>query len=106
MSEVALTIMQGETFIFSFESLGVDLTNYSAKIQFRENVSSLADSVLQEVTNISMDSSGVITIRIESADTYAFDWIDGMYDIILVDGSNKRSKPFAGQVEIIPSVTR
>ncbi len=101
-----LVIYQGETFEFSFDSLGIDLTNYTSKIYFRENVSAQADTILSDVTNITLDAAGVISIRIESAETYSFDWLDGVYDIWLVDDSNVTSRPYWGSVTIVETVTR
>lgn len=101
-----ICIHQGETFIFSFDSLGQDLTGFFAKIQFRENVKSQADSILSEITNITLDVDGIISIRIESPETYNFLWSSGVYDVLLVSNSGGVSKPYYGSVSISGSVTR
>ena len=111
-----LEIEQGATFKFKInwfqddEITPVDLTNYTARMQIRSEVTST--TVLLELTTengrITLNgASGVIDLYVSATDTAALAFTAGVYDLELVDGSNSDVyRLMYGLIEVSPEVTR
>lgn len=104
----------GDTLEFSVtlaESDGVttrDLTGYTAKAQIRQTVQ--AAEVLAEFTikNAPLGSSGVVTLRLEAAETEVFRTIaSSVWDLEITRTSDgTRTTVLSGTVTAVPDVTR
>lgn len=85
-----------------------DIDGYTARIQFRETFSGLVvfegtteDGVLQIAAG-----SSVVALEIPSSDTGAMDEDALLWDIELIDGSDRRIPLVEGQAAVLDVVTR
>lgn len=83
----------------------VDLTGYTATMQFRPYKLSTdilydasADIVLGGVT-------GAIALSIPAADTETFTWWNAVYDLLLTSSQGTATRLLAGSVSVSPAVT-
>lgn len=111
-----LTIEQGATWEQSVQQLQpgtetpVDLTNYTARMQIRPNVSS-------DVVYVSLTSSpaagitiaaatGTVTLRMSATETAALSWRDAVYDLELESSDGTVTRLIEGRVTLSREVTR
>lgn len=83
-----------------------DLTEWSARGQIRADHS--AAETLYEWTGdaITCDINGDVTITVTPAESSAWAWRDGVYDIELVDAGGRVTRISQGAVRVSPEVTR
>lgn len=87
----------------------VDLTGYTARMQIREAVDSTTVLVQMDTTNggIVIDTTNrVITLQQTAAQTAAYTWTDGVYDLEMVSGSGLVYALVRGAVSVVLEVTR
>ena len=112
-----LCIQQGATFerVFTWiattcNAVGaapqpVDLTGCSAQMQIRPYAGS--PTLLYDA---SMDialggANGTITLIINASDTESFDWFEGVYDLLIIDGAGNVRRLLSGNVSVCEGVT-
>ncbi len=109
-----LLIEQGATLRQTFTWRGsdmtpVDLTDYTARMQIRRRKT---DSVvIHEATTenggLTMGGTeGTVLLTINDADTTAFDFVRGVYDIEVIDSDGIVTRLVEGNVELSKEVTR
>ena len=83
-----------------------DLSEWSARGQIRADHS--ASVVLYEWTGdaITCDVDGDVTITVTPAESSAWAWRDGVYDVELVDPTGRVVRIAQGAVRVSPEVTR
>lgn len=87
----------------------VNLTGYTARMQVRASVG--ASAVLMELTTenggiVLGGSAGTIELVRTAAQTAAFTWRRGIYDLELLSPAGKVTRLLKGEVEVDPEVTR
>jgi len=101
-----LRIKQGTTWSRSWpitqDGLPVNFTGWSARGQVRATAES--EIVLHEWIGELADST--LTISHDPADSAAWEWRTGVYDIELTDPDGRVARIAEGRVMIIPEVTR
>jgi hypothetical protein len=109
-TKLDLLIYQGETFEFTFDSIGeIDLTSgYEAKVQFRFNP--LDPIILAQFTDgdgLTLNADGTVSLRIEASETIDFVWEQATYDLRLTEvATTEVTYPFVGIVKVQPSITK
>lgn len=113
-AELDLTIEQGATFDKTLtwqdaDSTPIDITGYVARMQIREEKS--ADAVLLELTDVNGrivlgDAAGTIQLLINAADTEAFAFTSGVYDLELESPGGVVTRLVEGKVKVSLEVTR
>jgi hypothetical protein len=87
----------------------VNLTNYTARMQVRQSVSS-ADVLLELSTSngkISLaPSTGTITLIFSATTTAAIAWKRGKYDLELTSGDGTVTRLIEGQISVSQEITR
>ena len=112
--KVDLTILQGATFKYIFKWVtpsgsNVDITNYSAKMQIRPDVSSSTVLVELSTANGKITKSntfGEFNLLLTATETTAFSWTDAVYDIELTDTDTTVYRMAYGTVSVVKEVTR
>lgn len=109
-----LYIEQGATFVKQItwkDSSGtpVDLSGYTARMQFRSSVNS--DTILFSATTTNGKitlggAAGTIDIEIDATDTTAFAFVSAVYDLELESASGFVTRLLEGGVEVSKEVTR
>lgn len=109
-----ITIEQGATYVQALiwkdsDGVAMDLTGYTARMQIRAKKSS--ETVLHEATTenggIAITAlTGTVTITISAADTAAFDFLKGVYDLELISGTSVVTRLVEGSVAVSLEVTR
>lgn len=107
-----LVIRQGATFerrwriTDSTSGAPRDLTAWSARGHIRAHTSDV-DTLFEWIgSGIGCDANGFVTISVTSAESTAFAWRDGVYDIELVDPTGRVARIAQGAVRVSPEVTR
>src|SRR5271170_56479 len=86
--------------------LPVDLTGYTAAMQFRAYNSITAPLLYDASADITLaGTAGTITLVIDATDTEGFTWFNAYYDLILTDSSGNVTRLLMGQVTISAAVT-
>lgn len=103
-----LEIKCGEDFSFSFylkDENGTlqDLTGKTFYAQLREFAES---SKAIDFTCQHNNAGGTVTIALPHAKTSQIRFLNGVYDVIQIDGDDTRVMKLCGSVTIIPAVTR
>ena len=107
-----MVIEQGATFVRIFrwlsDSTPVNLTGASAKMQVRETTES---SVLFEASTSNgrlsiADALGEITLTITAAESTAFDWLFGKYDLEVTTAAGTVYRLIQGTISISSEVTQ
>lgn len=85
------------------------LTGYTARMQVRQSVS--APAILLELTTenggiVITAATGTITLTQTPAQTAAYTWRRGVYDLELVSPLGAVTRLLQGDIESIPEVTR
>jgi hypothetical protein len=109
-----LFIEQGATFVKTItwnDSAGtpVDLTGYTARMQFRSSVNSstILFSATTENSRITLGGAlGTIDITFSATDTTAFAFVSAVYDLELQSGTGFVTRLLEGGVEVSKEVTR
>ena len=109
-----LFIEQGATFLKSITwkaSAGdpVNLTGYTARMQFRSSVSSstvLATATTEDGRITLGGAAGTIDIEFSDVDTAAFAFVSAVYDLELESASGFVTRLLEGGVEVSKEVTR
>lgn len=86
----------------------VSLSGFTARMQIRatQPAATALDS-LTSPTDIALDDAAkAITITIPAADTAAYTWLDGVYDLELVSSGGVVTQLLRGSVTVEPEVTR
>lgn len=113
-ANVTLVFEQGTDFVHVIGLKNSDgtifvLTGYSARMQIRETISSV-NPVLELTTangRISINgSAGQLTLSVTNADTSAFTWRSGVYDLEIISGSNVVTRIMQGNATVSLEVTR
>lgn len=83
----------------------VDLTGYTANMQFRSNP--LSTTILYDASSdITLGTTnGTITLTIPASATTTFTWWSALYDLILTDSSGNVTRLLQGSVTVTPGVT-
>ena len=87
----------------------VDLTGYTARMQFRSSVNSstVLFSATTENGRIALGGSlGTVDITIDADDTAAFGFVSAVYDLELESASGFVTRLLEGGVEVSKEVTR
>lgn len=114
MSVYKFTIDQGATWkLVSIwkDSTGniVDITNYTAKIQFRRSAQDTL--VLYELSTangrIVLDGpNGKLTATASKEDTAAFKFVNAVFDVLLTSPAGEATRLFSGAITVDPAITR
>lgn len=109
-----ITIEKGATFRYSLtwkdsDSVPVDLTGYTARMQVRRKVDS--DDTLLDLSSSNGDitlggSLGTIVIVASATDTAAIEGKVGVYDVEVESASGVVTRIIEGKVTLSPEVTR
>lgn len=106
-----LRIEQGATWSYSWpidvEGSPVDLSGWTARGQIRSTVES--PDVLHEWTSdddTALLTGSAVTLQLTPADTSAWTWSDGVYDVELTDPAGRVARVAQGAVLISREVTR
>lgn len=107
-------IEQGTTFTKSFiwkDSNGtvINLTGFTARMQFRQNISS--SSVLLSATTenskiVITGAEGKVTINLSASDTAALNFSTAVYDLELISSASEVTRLVGGTVTLSLEVTR
>lgn len=107
-------IEQGTTFTKSFiwkDSAGdvINLTGFTARMQFRQNISS--SSILLSATTenskiVITGAEGKVTINLSASDTAALTFITAVYDLELISSASEVTRLVGGTVTLSLEVTR
>jgi tRNA threonylcarbamoyladenosine modification (KEOPS) complex Pcc1 subunit len=107
-------IEQGTTFTKSFiwkDSAGdvINLTGFTARMQFRQNVSS--SSILLSATTenskiVITGAEGKVTINLSASDTAALTFSTAVYDLELISSASEVTRLVGGTVTLSLEVTR
>lgn len=86
-----------------------NLTGFTARMQVRSSIT--APAILLELTTengrVSLGTSnGKITLILTAAETAAFAWITGVYDLEIIDVAGKVTRLLKGTVAVDPEITR
>jgi hypothetical protein len=83
----------------------VDLTGYSATMQFRQYAGS--PTLLYDASaDITLGGvNGTIELVIDATDTEGFTWWNGVYDLLLTSSSGIVTRLLSGTVDVCPGVT-
>lgn len=83
----------------------IDLTGYTANLQFRANP--LSSTILYDasVDLVLGGTAGTITLTIPASATALFTWWQAVYDLILTDSSGNVTRLLEGKVTVSPGVT-
>ncbi len=111
-----LVIPQGATYIRTIEYLdsdeeAINLTGYTALMQFRNTVESEGDPIIELSTSdgtITITAlTGLITISIPASTTEALDnALEMVYDLFIYSPTNIATRLLAGNATVSGSVTR
>lgn len=105
-----ITIQQGTSWQLDLElqqenTLPIDLTNYTGRMQIRKTHNS--STILVTVTITFTDrENGKLSLSLSENQTKALDFFIGYYDLELIDGSSKISRILEGSVFLSKEVTR
>lgn len=116
MQTADLRIAQGSTWSVTFPVLDESgdpmssLAGWTARAQIRESVSSAtvlfewhSDGTKPGAVDL---SDGQVTLSVTSAQSSAWTWARGVYDLELVSPSGEVWRPVGGRVRVSPEVTR
>lgn len=81
-----------------------DLTEWSARGQIRDDITD--ETPLYEWVDIVCDADGYVTVAVTPAESSAWTWREGIYDIELVDPAGRVVRVAQGAVRVSPEVTR
>jgi hypothetical protein len=83
----------------------VDLTGYTATMQIR--AAPQAATVLYDASGdiVLGGTTGTITLTIPASATTDFTWWNGVYDLLLTDGSGNATRLLQGSVTVSPGVS-
>lgn len=86
----------------------IDMTGYTARMQIRDAVDgSLLHELTTENGGLSISpNDGEVTVSIAAADTAAFSWTEGLYDIELIAPDTTVLSWVAGSFRVVPEQTR
>lgn len=104
-----LSIDAGQTYSLAITVENTNLTGYSARCQFRRNISS--STVVYDGTTVNGKivltdaANGVLTLNLTDTETSALSGIY-VYDLEIVSGSGQVTRILQGSVVISPEVTR
>jgi len=109
-----MLIEQGATFQKTFvwkdsNEDPVDITGYTARMQIRrkKSATTVEHSATTENGGITLgQTAGTVAVLIPAADTAAFDFTKGAYDLELVDPQGVVTRLVEGGVEVSKEVTR
>lgn len=111
---VQLFINQGSTFNRAFtwkdeNAVAINLTGFSAKMQFRFNVNSKV--VLAELSTLNGKIVlggvlGTIELIIPALETTNFNWTKAIYDLELQSSTGEVFRVISGNVVVSPEVTK
>lgn len=116
-AEFPLNIEQGSTYWVKMTLTSkppnpqpIDLTGYTVRSQIRPN-RGRDTAVLYELSTangrLEIDGpAGRITLTIPGADSTLWTWLEGVYDLELVDPSGEPTRLLRGPVHVDPEVTR
>lgn len=84
----------------------VDLTGYTAEMQFRPYA--LSTTLYYDASsNITLGgTAGTIALVIPASVTETFIWFQGVYDLLLTDSSGNVTRLLAGSIVISPGVSQ
>ena len=84
----------------------IDLTSYTAAMQIRDTFGGNILASIDTTSGITLDPTPqTITLLIDRATTEAFTFTSGVYDLQLIDGSNKETTILKGQFFVKEEVT-
>jgi hypothetical protein len=84
----------------------VDLTGYTAALQIRAYSLISAPLLYDASLNITLGgTAGTITLTIPSPVTETFTWLNGFYDLFLIDSSDNATPLLRGTVTVMPAVS-
>jgi hypothetical protein len=83
-----------------------DLTEWSARGHIRLFQSDVDPTYEWMGSGISCDADGYVTVRVTPAESTAWTWRDGVYDLELVDPTGRVARIAQGAVRVSPEVTR
>lgn len=85
----------------------VDLTGYTARMSIKDTVGgTVLHSMTTENGGIDIDTAAkTITLTISAADTEAFTWKRGVYDLEMVSATGKVKRIVSGQISLSREVT-
>lgn len=116
VTEVALLIPQGSTYIHEFtyveedEVTPIDITGFTARCQIRRTIKNTTIELECTTENskivITDETNGVFELRIPSTDTEAFSFTRAVYDIEMIAPDLSVSRVVQGKVKVDPEVTR
>lgn len=105
-----ITVEQAATFeirVQVYESDGEtprsDLAGWTGAMQIRPSADS-AD-VLAEADVTINPSTGVVTAAIPASETAGYDWVSGLYDLIIDDGAGRVERILQGTARLSRAVT-
>ena len=109
-----LYIEQGATWLKTItwndsDGVPIDLTGYTARMQFRSSVTSstILATATTENGKITLGGAlGTIVITFSATDTTAFEFVSAVYDLELVSSSGFVTRLLEGGVEVSKEVTR
>lgn len=112
--KVNIKIPQGTTYVHDFNYVdtagtAISLSGYTARLQFRDEVESVAffHEATTENGGLSVNEvGGVITLTITHVDTAAFTVLKGVYDLEIISPGTAVTRIVKGSVTIDPEVTR
>lgn len=87
----------------------VDLTGYSARMQIRSSAASatvLASLTTADASITLGGTAGTIDLHITAAQTAAFTWTTGVWDLELESPTGDVRRLLSGTAEVTPEVTR
>lgn len=83
----------------------LDLTGYSATMRFGPDYDTAAELTLTVGSGLTINAAeGIVTFELTNAQTTAFTFSQGRYDLEIVDGSGKIDPVLYGKVTIIQKV--
>lgn len=109
-----ITIEQGVTTQIDFQwkdaaGVPINLTGYSARMQVRPSLTSpdiLLDCTTANSKLVITAGTGIISLRLSATETAALTVEAGVYDLEVVDGSNKVTRLLQGAYALSKEVTR
>ena len=80
-----------------------DLAGWSGAMQIRPSADS--DTVLGEADVTINGSTGVVTATLPADDTAGYDWVTGVYDLIIDNGAGRVERILQGTARLSRAVT-
>lgn len=113
IQKVNLTIEQGTTFRYKFawvdaKKRAINLTGFTARMQIKAAITDSAFLVELTTANSKLaisEPTGIVSLYLSDAETTAFTWSKGVYDIELISPTGDVYRMVSGSVTVSKEVT-